>query len=101
MTHVSSIQHTYHYEGIFSLSSLRRAVRECNPDIVIPCDDGVVLQLHALHELDPSLRLLSSIPSVLRRTIPLSKVAIDYSAWPRIWVYECPGWGRSRQLKTW
>ena len=58
MTHVSSIQHTYYYGGIFSLSSLRRALRECSPDIVIPCDDGVVLQLHALHELDPSLRPL-------------------------------------------
>ena len=45
-----------YYEGIFSLSSLRRAVRDCSPDIVIPCDDGVVLQLHAIHELDPSLR---------------------------------------------
>ena len=26
--------------------------------MVIPCDDGVVLQLHALHELEPSLRSL-------------------------------------------
>ena len=58
MTHVSSVQHTYYYGGIFSLSGLRRALRECSPDIVIPCDDGVVLQLHALHQRDPSLRPL-------------------------------------------
>ena len=58
MTHVSSIQHTYYYGGLSSLSGLRRALRECSPDIVIPCDDGVVLQLHALHQLDPSLRPL-------------------------------------------
>jgi hypothetical protein len=33
-------------------------LQECRPDVVIPCDDGVVAQLHALHELDPSLRSL-------------------------------------------
>jgi len=58
LTHVSSIRHIYRYGGIFSLSSLQRALRECRPDIVIPCDDGVVSQLHALHKLDPSLRSL-------------------------------------------
>jgi hypothetical protein len=58
LTHVSGIRRIYHYGGIFSLGSLRRALRECQPDVVIPCDDGVVAQLHALHELDPSLRSL-------------------------------------------
>jgi carbamoylphosphate synthase large subunit len=43
---------------MFSMSSLRRALKECRPDIVIPGDDGVVAQLHALHELEPSLRSL-------------------------------------------
>jgi len=33
-------------------------LKECRPNLVIPCDDGVVAQLHALHELDPSLRSL-------------------------------------------
>ena len=56
LTHVSGIQNIYRYRGIFSLSSLRRALRKCRPDVVIPCDDGVVAQLHELHELDPSLR---------------------------------------------
>jgi predicted ATP-grasp superfamily ATP-dependent carboligase len=33
-------------------------LKKCRPDVVIPCDDGVVAQLHELHELDPSLRSL-------------------------------------------
>jgi len=56
LTHVSGIRHVYRYGGIFSLSSVRRALRDCRPDIVIPCDDGAVAQLHAIHEIDPSLR---------------------------------------------
>jgi len=58
LTHVSGIEYIYRYRGIFSLSSLRRALTACRPNVVIPCDDGVVAQLHALHELDPSLRSL-------------------------------------------
>ena len=58
LTHVSGIRRIYHYGGIFSLASLRRALHDCRPDILIPCDDGVVAQLHALHGLDSSLRSL-------------------------------------------
>lgn len=58
LTHVANLRHTYHYAGIFSLASLRRALQDCRPDVVIPCDDGVVAQLHALHATDPSLREL-------------------------------------------
>ena len=58
LTHVSGIESIYRYRGISSLSSLWRALKECRPDVVIPCDDGTVAQLHALHELDPSLRSL-------------------------------------------
>src|SRR5216683_3489921 len=58
LTHVSGIRRIYRYRGLFSLSSVRRALKECRPDVVIPGDDGVVAQLHALHELDPSLRSL-------------------------------------------
>src|ERR1700678_4196845 len=57
-THVSGIRRIYHYGGIFSLASLRRALHDCRPDILIPCEDGVVAQLHALHGLDSSLRSL-------------------------------------------
>jgi carbamoylphosphate synthase large subunit len=58
LTHVSGIDRIYRYRGVSSLSSVRRALKECRPDLVIPGDDGVVAQLHALHELDPSLRSL-------------------------------------------
>lgn len=58
LTHVSGIRRIYHYGGIFSLASVRHALHDCRPDIVIPCDDGVVAQLHALHALDSSLRSL-------------------------------------------
>jgi hypothetical protein len=42
LTHVSGIRRLYRYGGIFSLASLRRALHDCQTDIVIPCDDGVV-----------------------------------------------------------
>src|SRR6202451_1426656 len=58
LTHVSGIRRIYRYRGIFSLASVRRAIHDWRADVVIPCDDGVVAQLHALHKLDPSLRSL-------------------------------------------
>jgi len=58
LTLVSGMRRIYHYGGVFSLTSLRRAIEDCRPDVIIPCDDGVVAQLHALHELDSSLRPL-------------------------------------------
>lgn len=58
LAHVSGIAHIYPYGGISSLTSLQHAMRECQPDIVIPCDDGATAQLHALYELDPELKAL-------------------------------------------
>ena len=58
LTHVSGIRRVYPLGGLSSLSSLRRTLLECRPDLVIPCDDGMVLQLHEIHELEPSLRSL-------------------------------------------
>jgi hypothetical protein len=55
---VSGIRRIYPYRGLSSLSSLQLALKDYRPDVVIPADDGVVTQLHALHELDPSLRSL-------------------------------------------
>jgi hypothetical protein len=31
-------------------------VSQFRPDIIVPCDDGVVVQLHALHRQEPSMR---------------------------------------------
>jgi len=58
LTHVSSLQQVYRYGGLASFENLRRAVQDSQPDIIIPTDDGVVAQLHALHEAEPSLRTL-------------------------------------------
>jgi hypothetical protein len=47
-----------HYSGCSSLASLRRALMERSPAAVVPCDEGVVAQLHVLHRQEPSLRTL-------------------------------------------
>ena len=56
LTFVSGMDHVGHYRGIRSLSSLLRSFSEWPPDVVIPCDDGVVAQLHELHRREPTLR---------------------------------------------
>ncbi len=56
LTYVSGIDQVHHYARIFSLASLRRALIETTPDVIVPCDDGVVTQLHVLHRHEPSLR---------------------------------------------
>jgi hypothetical protein len=58
LRHVSGIRDIYRYRGLDSIASLRRAIDQCRPDLIVPCDDGVVAQLHALHALDPALRPL-------------------------------------------
>jgi len=58
LTRVSGVRKFYRYPGIAPLASLRRALLDGAPDLIVPCDDGVVGQLHVLHGLDPSLRSL-------------------------------------------
>ena len=58
LRHVTGIEKYFIYAGLNSLESVRRAVNSWQPDIVVPCDDGVVQQLHAMHESDPPLRPL-------------------------------------------
>jgi hypothetical protein len=58
LIHVAGLERIERYHGTRSLSSLTRALRDANPDVVIPCDDGVVAQLHALHAQEPALRPL-------------------------------------------
>lgn len=55
---VPGIGKLYRYRGTQSLRSLRRAILAAQPDLVVPCDDGVVQQLHALHAKHSSLRPL-------------------------------------------
>jgi hypothetical protein len=58
LTHISALDGIRRYGGIRSLSSLSRAIKATQPHIVVPCDDGVVAQLHALHRQEPALREL-------------------------------------------
>ena len=53
---ISGIEYTRRYRGIRSLSCLSSCIREWLPDIIIPCDDGVVAQLHELHRREPAMR---------------------------------------------
>ena len=55
---LSRLEEIRTYRGVRSLRSLQCALRDIRPDLVIPCDDGVVAQLHSLHALDPTLRSL-------------------------------------------
>ena len=55
---VAGIEHLYPYPGIGSLGALKSALIASQPDVVLPCDDGVVWQLHSLHAQCPDLRRL-------------------------------------------
>ncbi|HEX4152292.1 MAG TPA: ATP-grasp domain-containing protein [Steroidobacteraceae bacterium] len=58
LTHIRGLERIERYRGTRSLPCLSRALRDLRPEMVIPCDDGVVAQLHALHAQDPTLRPL-------------------------------------------
>jgi ATP-grasp domain len=55
---VSGTNKIYRYSGINSLQSLCEAITLARPDFIVPCDDGVVWQLHELHRTKPELRAL-------------------------------------------
>jgi hypothetical protein len=55
---VSGLERLIRYSGIDSLLSLRNALAISRPDFIVPCDDGVVAQLHSLHSSEPSCRAL-------------------------------------------
>jgi carbamoylphosphate synthase large subunit len=51
--------HAIHpYYRLDSIGSLRTALQAATPDIIVPCDDGSGLQLHALHQAEPMFRPL-------------------------------------------
>ena len=55
---ISGISKIYRYRGRDSLQSLYEAITLACPELLVPCDDGVVWQLHQLHRTKPELRLL-------------------------------------------
>ena len=56
LSYVKGVSEVYPYRSINSLGSLRNAILSYKPDLIVPCDDGVVWQLHALHSNEASLR---------------------------------------------
>ena len=58
LSFVSGVSTIYPYRGLGSLESLYTAITSAKPDLVIPCDDSVVWQLHELHRTKPELRPL-------------------------------------------
>jgi hypothetical protein len=55
---VQGVERHFPYRGLNSLGALKAAIVEARPDIIVPCDDGVVWQLHNLHALYPEMRPL-------------------------------------------
>ena len=51
---VTGIENLYPDRG----DALKTAIAACDPDIVVPCDEGIVWQLHRLQASDPILRPL-------------------------------------------
>jgi len=58
LTTVTGIRGILRYSGPRSLTALQNAIAASRPDIIVPCDDRAVWQLHELHEVRPDLRAL-------------------------------------------
>jgi hypothetical protein len=58
LQYVKGVSSYHSYSRLGSLESLSRAIHAASPYVVIPCDDGVVLQLHQLYEEQPELRMV-------------------------------------------
>ena len=55
---ISGVGSIHTYRSLASLSSLKAAIVAEQPCLIVPCDDGAVWQLHALHANEPELRSL-------------------------------------------
>lgn len=55
---VAGMDSIYPYRGWNSSGSLKAAIRATQPDLIVPCDDGAVWQLHELYKTDVDLRPL-------------------------------------------
>ncbi len=83
LRHVAGIETIFPYRGTDSLASLKRALIESRPQVVVPCDDGVVRQLHELHRDEPGLRELierSLGPAQTFSTVSSRQALLDTAA---------------------
>ncbi len=58
LRYVTGMEALYPYSGIDSLGALKSAILPSRPSLIVPCDDGVVWQLHELHARETALRPL-------------------------------------------
>lgn len=58
LSFVAGLERIEPYAGVKSELCLARTIAAVGPDLIVPCDDGVVAQLHALHAKDAALRPL-------------------------------------------
>jgi hypothetical protein len=71
---LSSLERGYIYNPFAPLRSLRTAIEEANPDLIIPCDDQAVVELHQLYNAPVGSRLSSRrIRDVIERSLGKSK----------------------------
>jgi ATP-grasp domain len=104
LTYVSGMDGIRPYSSTNSLTSLRRSMSEWRPDVVVPCDDGVVAQLHALHRQEPTLRDLierSLGPSASYSIISSRKRLLSISAELGIVVPKTIRIGEANDLVRW
>ena len=55
---IKGVSRCHLYSRINSSETLQKTITATRPELVIPCDDGVVWQLHQLYERQPELRAL-------------------------------------------
>jgi hypothetical protein len=58
LRYLEGVETLYPYGGFNSIGALRAAIVASDPSLIVPCDDGVVWQLHELHARDAALRPL-------------------------------------------
>lgn len=58
LRYVKGVRRHHLYRSLDSLAALHKSIVAANPEIVIPCDDAVVWQLHRLYRDRPELRAL-------------------------------------------
>jgi hypothetical protein len=68
---VTGIESLYSYKSFDSVGSLKAAILAASPNLIVPCDDGVVWQLHELHATCPELRPLIERSIGSSETYPL------------------------------
>ncbi len=58
LNHVSGMKTFYSYEPFDPVASQESAILCSQPDLIVPCDDAAVWQLHETHQRRPDLRCL-------------------------------------------